>query len=325
MTTSSSLPIGFIGLGVMGEPIALNLLRAGTPLVVWNRTLDKTERLQAAGAQVAADVGDVFRQSKIVILMLADSCAIDAVLGRPAANASLDLFAEFQARVAQHTIIHMGTTSAEYSKALEADIRRAGGRYVEAPVSGSRKPAETGELVLMLAGESEAVAEVRPLLQPMCHEDFLCGVVPNALLMKLSVNLYLITVVAGVAEATHFASSHHLDLNLFRDILNAGPMASGVSRMKIDKLVARDFSVQASVHDGLKNNRLIAEAARAANLASPLLDICHTLFKETLALGHGQDDIATIIRAMEARTQRERSPLSCQIEPVPKSETVAVR
>lgn len=288
------MDIGFIGLGVMGQPMALNLARAGVALVVWNRSADKSEPLRAAGAKVAASAAEVFRQARIVILMLADGAAIDSALGRGTPD--------FGANVARHTIVHMGTTSPEYSRGLEADIRAAGGSYVEAPVSGSRKPAEAGQLVAMLAGERAAMEEVRPLLQPMCHETISCGPVPAALLMKLSVNLFLITMVTGLAEAAHFADRHGLDMQQFLAVLGAGPMASSVSRVKALKLVTRDFAVQASITDVLKNNRLIAEAARASNLASPLLDVCHALYGETLALGHGQADMVAVVRALEART-----------------------
>ncbi|MFJ5310177.1 NAD(P)-dependent oxidoreductase [Streptomyces sp. NPDC088350] len=286
--------VGFIGLGVMGQPMALNLARAGTPLVVWNRTPARYEPLRAAGAEVAARPAEVFERAGTVFLMLADETALDTVLGRGTPD--------FATRVAGHTLVHMGTTSPEYSGSLHDDIRAAGGSYVEAPVSGSRVPAEQGELVAMLAGEDDAVAAVRPLLAPMCRETFVCGPVPGALLMKFSVNLFLITLATGLAEAFHFADRHGLDQRLLRDVLDAGPMASAVSRVKAAKLVARDFSVQAAATDVLKNNRLIAEAARKADLASPLLDVCHTLFGETVAQGHGDEDMAAVIRALEART-----------------------
>ncbi|MEJ1961299.1 MAG: NAD(P)-dependent oxidoreductase [Gammaproteobacteria bacterium] len=286
--------LGFIGLGVMGQPMALNLARAGTALTVWNRSAEKSDVVGAAGASVASSPAEVFRQARIVILMLSDGAAMDAVMGRgtPA----------FRATVAGHTVVHMGTTSPEYSRGLGADIHAAGGRYVEAPVSGSRLPAEAGQLVAMLAGNDDDVEEVGRLLRPMCHQAVVCGPVPNALLMKLSVNLFLITLVTGLAEASHFAGQHGLDMQRFRAVLDAGPMASGVSRMKIAKLVANDFAVQAAVADVLKNNELVAEAARRAHIASPLLDVCHVLFRETLQLGHGQADMVAVVHAIEART-----------------------
>jgi 3-hydroxyisobutyrate dehydrogenase len=288
------MELGFIGLGVMGEPMALNLARAGTRLVVWNRSADKCERLRAAGAQVAASPAEVFGAARIVILMLATEAVMDDVLGRgtPA----------FAAMVAGHTVVHMGTTAPDYSRALDADIRAAGGRYVEAPVSGSRKPAEAGQLVAMLAGAADAVAEVRPLLQPMCHTATDCGAVPTALLTKLAVNLFLITMVTGLAEAAHFAERHGLDMQQVTAVLDAGPMASSVSRVKMQKLATSDFTVQASIVDVLKNSRLVAEAARRAGIASPLLDICYVLYGETLALGLGGDDMVAVVRAIAART-----------------------
>ncbi|GGO96416.1 2-hydroxy-3-oxopropionate reductase [Wenjunlia tyrosinilytica] len=274
--------------------MALNLAEAGTALVVWNRTDARSEPLRAAGARVADSPAGVFKQAGVVILMLADGAAIDSALGRGTPD--------FDANVAQHTIVHMGTTSPDYSRGLEADVRAAGGSYVEAPVSGSRGPAEAGRLVAMLAGEHAAVEAVRPLLRPMCHESFACGPVPNALLMKLSVNLFLITMVTGLTESFHFADRHGLDRQQFLAVLDAGPMASGVSRTKAPKLLARDFAVQAAALDVLKNNRLIAEAARASGLASPLLDVCHALFGETVALGHDQSDMVAVLHAIEARS-----------------------
>ena len=289
--------LGFLGLGVMGQPMALNLARAGIRLVVWSRTRAHCAEAAAAGAAVAESPQQVFERARVVILMLADVDAIDTVLARGSAA-----FAE---QIRGHVIVHMGTTAPQYSRALGAEIESVGGHYVEAPVSGSRTPAENGELVAMLAGDPAVVAEVRPLLAPMCRDTFVCGAVPDALLMKLAVNLYLITMVTGLAEAAHFADRHGLDLDRFVAILDAGPMASSVSRIKAAKVRDRDFSVQAAAHDVLKNNRLVAEAARAAGIASPLLDASHRLFAETVALGHPDEDMAAVVRALEARTAAE--------------------
>ncbi|MBY8877498.1 NAD(P)-dependent oxidoreductase [Actinacidiphila acidipaludis] len=293
--------IGFLGLGVMGRPMALNLARercgdgrAGD-LVVWNRSPAAAGELRLAGARVAGDPGEVFAHAGTVFLMLADGSAMDAVLGRDTPA--------FARHVAGRTVVHMGTTSPAYSRGLEADVVAAGGTYVEAPVSGSREPAEAGRLVAMLAGPPEAVADVRKLIAPMCHESFVCGSsAPDALLMKLAVNLFLITMVTGLTEAYHFADRYGLDRGTFRSVLDAGPMASGVSRMKAQKLMTCDFAVQAAVFDVLKNNQLIAAAARQAELASPLLDVCHALFGEAVELGHGKADMIAVLRAFEART-----------------------
>lgn len=284
------MKVGFIGLGNMGSAMALNLARSGAELVVWNRTADKIDALADAGVVAASSAAAVFEAAPVVILMLANGGAIDAVLARGAPA--------FSTLVRGRTIVHMGTTSPEYSTGLEADIIAAGGSYVEAPVSGSRVPAEQGKLVGMLAGEPEAISKVAPLLKPMCAQTFVCGAVPQALRMKLSVNLFLITMVTGLAEATHFAQQNGVDLSVFRDIVDAGPMASKVSSIKLAKLVDKDYSVQASISDVLMNTRLISDAASAGDIASPLLNLCRDLFARAEELGHGKADMAAVILAL---------------------------
>jgi len=226
--------VGFVGLGLIGEPIAMNMVRAGTPLLVWNRTASKCTALRAAGARVAENIERIFTECRIVFLMVANAAAVDAVLQRNTVT--------FGNRIRGRTIVHMGTTSPEFSRNLGADIVSAGGSYVECPVSGSRTPAERGELVAMIAGDPAGVERIIPLLQPVTRQSFRCGAVPNALLMKLAVNIFLITTVTGLAEAANFAREQHLDLETFRHIVDAGPMASSVSKIKISKMVERDFS-----------------------------------------------------------------------------------
>ena len=287
-------PIGFIGLGLMGEAMALNLLRANSPLVVWNRSPAKSAVLAKAGALVVKNLQDVFQRCEVVILMLRDAEATDTVLGRRGGT--------IQARVDRRTIINMATSSPCYSMSLETDIRAHGGQYVEAPVSGSRKPAEAGQLVAMLAGAADVVASVQPLLAPMCRKTVDCGATPNALIMKFAVNLFMICMVTGLAEAMHFARSYDVDLGTLVTVLDASPMASDVSRVKAAKLAACDFAAQAIILNVLENTALITEAARTARVASPLLDICHALYAETDALGKKDLDMVAVISAIEQRT-----------------------
>lgn len=287
--------IGFIGLGVMGQPMALNLAKTGTQLVVWNRSLDKTEPLCAMGASVALEARDVFERTRIVILMLVNEAALDAVLERGTAN--------FTKLVANHIVVSMGSNAPDYSRTLSAEIIAAGGQYVEAPVSGSRKPAEAGQLVSMLGGDLSTIAAIRPLLVPMCRETVVCGPVGNALLMKLAVNLYLNTMLVGLAEAIHFADVHGLDTLAFKDAIDSGPMACDVTRVKIPKLIARDFSVQAATSDAFNSTRLIATAARAVGLATPLLDLSSDLYRESVELGNGRLDMVSVLESIEQRTK----------------------
>jgi 3-hydroxyisobutyrate dehydrogenase len=291
---STNEKVGFVGLGVMGQPMALNLAKAGARLIVWNQTPERTEPLRDVGAVVAHSVEEVFAGSRIVILMLINETVIDTVLDRRTPR-----FAEL---VYDHIVVSMGSTAPDYSCALAADIQAAGGRYVEAPVSGSKKPAEAGELVALLGGDPETSAEIRPLLEPMCRQALACGPVGSGLLMKLAVNLYLDTMLAGLAEAVHFADRQGLDLHTFQAAVDSGPMASNITGIKITKLIARDFSVQAASSDAYANTLLIAAEARAAGIASPLLDLASQLYGETVSLGNSRQDMISVLQAIEART-----------------------
>lgn len=278
----------------MGEPMATNLCASGLPLLVWNRTAAKCDGLKAKGAMIAPTAEHVFARSDVIFLMLSDHFAIDEVLCRGG-----DAFVR---RVGSKVIINTSTVLPSYSKALEESVQHAGGNYIEAPVSGSRKPAEAGQLVAMLSGDARQIARVRDLFRPMCRDTFECGEVPGALTMKLAVNLFLITMITGLAEATHFARRLGLDLAKFVAIVDAGPMASDVSRVKIKKLTEENFTRQVGITDVLKNNWLVAATARAAGIVSPLLDVCHELYRETEQLGLGNEDVVAVIKAIEART-----------------------
>jgi 3-hydroxyisobutyrate dehydrogenase len=292
--STSSRPVGFIGLGLMGEPMAMNVARAGVPLVVWNRTTGKSALLAKAGAMVANDPADVFEQCEVIILMMRNEAATDVVLARHTPR--------FESRVSGRTIINMATPSPGYSTALEAEILGLGGQYLEAPVSGSRKPAEAGQLVAMLAGAPGTITSVRPLVHRMCRTVVDCGATPNALIMKFAVNLFMICMVTGLAEAMHFAQCHGVDLAKFVSVLDASPMASDVSRVKAAKLASHDFAAQATIPNVLENITLIIDAARATCTASPLLALCHSLYAEANEGCRGDVDMIAVIGALEKRS-----------------------
>lgn len=279
-------PVGFIGLGLMGEAMAVNLALSNTPLLVWNRTPGKAERVLAAGATAAADVDEIFDKCKTVVMMLATGDAIDKVLDREGMN--------FNQRVQGRLIINTGTTSPEYSAALAAEIRAVGGRYVEAPVSGSRKPAEERQLVALVAGEPADVAIARQLLTPICRATFDCGAVPSGLRMKIAVNLFMIVMVTGLVETFHFAERSNIDANALRDILAETPMASHVSRVKAAKLAAQDWAPQGAIVDVLKNVDLICDEVGPAGAHAPLIETCRRLYGQAVALDRSGLDMVSV-------------------------------
>ncbi|CAM3160510.1 NAD(P)-dependent oxidoreductase [Asticcacaulis taihuensis] len=289
------MKVAFLGLGLMGEPMAANLLRSGVALRVWNRSAPAAQRLAALGAQVIPSATEAMSAARVVILMLRNSQAIDEVLGR-----DTDCF---QRHVSGRILVNMGTVAPDYSAALARDVEAAGGHHVECPVSGSRGVAERAELVAMASGVDAVIAEVQPLILKMAKDMYPCGPVPGALRIKLAVNLFLITLVTGLAEAVNFARSVGLDADLFRTILDAGPMASAVSRGKLAKVVANDLTAQAAISDVLQNCCLIQSLAESKNCATPLLDAGQGLLKNAVEMGEGGTDMIGVIAAI-ARTKR---------------------
>lgn len=288
--------IGFIGLGLMGEPMALNLLGAGQKLLAWNRTPAKLAPVVEAGAEAAASIEEIFDRCATVILMLARPDATDAILGRGS-----DAFAQ---TVRGKLIVNTGTAPPAWSAGLAAQVAEAGGRYVEAPVSGSRQQAQERRLVAMLSGERRDVVSARELLAPICQASFDCGAIPGALRMKLAVNLFMIVMVSGLVEAFHFAERAGIDPAVLRDVLAVSPMASNVSQVKAGKLAARDWTAQAAISDVLRNVDLVREAAAGSGATAALIDSCRELYSSAVADGNGELDMVGVSNVLHRWAER---------------------
>ncbi len=259
--------------------MALRLLRAGHVLHVWNRTATKAAPLLAAGARAATDPRGVLAACPVVYLMLADGAAFATVRGR--------------------LLINCATVSPDYSRGLEHDIRTAGGRFVEAPVSGSRKPAEAGTLIAMLAGEPAAVAEAAPLFAPLARQAVDCGPVPNGTLTKLATNILLVNSVAALAEMMRFADVHGLDRAKVAAVVSNGQLGSDNIRIRSAKLAQRDFTAHSAIRNVLDSLSRTGEAAAAAGCALPLTARTLQLLHETMRLGHADEDMIALLHAIE--------------------------
>jgi 3-hydroxyisobutyrate dehydrogenase len=282
-------PVGFIGLGHMGEPIALNLLRAGRRLVVWTRRAERVRELTSAGAEGGADAGEVLARCDVVLLMLADAAALEEVLGWDGTG--------FAHPLDGRTLVNLGTVSTTSSAAFHERVREAGGRYVEAPVSGSRVPAQRGELVVMVAGDGD-LDPVEQLLAPTSSAVVRCGEVPAATATKLSVNAFLVSLVTALAESVHLAERSGVDLAVLHRVLDSGPMASAVSRLRLAAMLDRDYAPQTAIDDVARNCRLVLELAESAGAAAPMARQSHELYARSSDLGFGADDMAAVVEAL---------------------------
>ncbi len=283
--------LGFLGLGTMGEVMALRLLRAGHALHVWNRTATKAEPLRAAGALIAASPAEAIAACPVIFLMLADGAATDAVLGRDTPA--------FAATVRGKTFVNCATVSPDYSRGLERDLLAAGARFVEAPVSGSRKPAENGTLIAMLAGAPESVAAVAPLFAPLARQAVDCGPVPNGMLTKLATNILLVNSVAALAEMMRFADAHGLDRAKVAEVVSNGQLGSDNVRIRSAKLAQNDFAPHSAIRNVLDSLGRTGEAAATVGCALPLTTLTLDLLRETIRLGHAEEDMIAMLRAIE--------------------------
>jgi 3-hydroxyisobutyrate dehydrogenase len=267
--------------------MAENIVRAEINLAVYNRSSGPRETLGRLGARTFGDPAGLFAACDAVILMLADDAATDRVLGRGTA--------EFGGRVADKLIVNMGTHAPSWSAALADEIVAAGGRFVEAPVSGSRGPAVAGELVAMVAGEPAAIELLRPILTPVCRQLVVTGDIPSAMACKMAVNLYLIASVAALAEAAALAQRLGVRDGAFAEVVLEGPLSSDVARAKLSKMLGNDFAPQAAIKDVCKNAALVAAAAAGAGLDARLLGEARRRFDAVAAMGGADLDMAAVI------------------------------
>lgn len=279
--------IGFIGLGVMGTPMALRLALK-FQLVVWNRSISKYPPLVEAGVHVADTPAEVVEKSDVVFTMLFDEPSLRSILDNDG----------FKRALRGKTLVNTSSVSVEFSRYVAEQVQEAGGSFVEMPVSGSKVPAEQGQLVGMLAGDPIVVESIKPIVEPMTRAAVYCGPIGMGLMTKYAVNTYSITMTVGLAESMNLARAQGLDIDAFGQVLNAGPMASPYSRLKIAKMLDGDWSSQASVKDCYNSARLIKEAGTVADTHMPLIQVCESLYGEAMELGLAGEDMIAVAKVV---------------------------
>jgi 3-hydroxyisobutyrate dehydrogenase-like beta-hydroxyacid dehydrogenase len=288
--------VGFLGLGVMGTPMALNISRK-FPLTVWNRSASKYPPLVQAAAKTGTTPSQVVQQSDIIFMMLFDEQAIRTILTE-------DLRDAFRNK----TLVNSSSVSVEFSRYLSEEIRNAGGNFIEMPVSGSKVPAEQGRLVGMMAGDPAVANYIRPCVESMTSAAIYCGPIGSGLKTKYAVNNYLITTTAGLAEAMNLAQAQGLDLDAFGQVLDAGPMASPYSKLKVRKILYEDWSAQAGIRDCYNSTQLIQVAAEAASTQAPLIHLCGLLYKQAIDSGLGDEDMISVVKCLAGSPKRQDKP-----------------
>ena len=282
----SNTRIGFIGLGKMGLPMAINLAR-NFPLIAWNRTTRPNETLAELRVQTVPSCLKVFREASIIFIMLYDERAIESVMTQEC----LDV-------VSGKIVINTSSVSVDFSTSISHQLQKAGAAFIEMPVSGSRGPAEQGQLVGLIAGDVAVADRIKPYVAPLTSKAIYCGPVGSGLKMKFAINLFATATAVGLAESLSLANAQGLDSATFAEVLNAGPMSSAYSKSKMTKILDDDYSAQASINDCHKGCLLVVKAAEDAGAQTPVMKLCTTLYGKTIDEGLGDQDMIAIVQSL---------------------------
>ncbi len=282
--------IGFIGLGIMGTPMAANLIKAGFRLTVWNRTPEKCVPLTELGAAQAASPRQVVEASDVTIAMLADPAAAEAVCrGDEGVVAGIKPGKGY---------VDMSTVAPETAQSVAKAVCGAGGLFLEAPVSGSKKPAEDGTLVILAAGDRPLFDQAQPALAAMGKKILFLGEVGQGARMKLVANMVMGGMMTMLCEGLTLGARAGLESADILDVLDAGAMSNPMFRLKGPQIVQDTFPPAFPLKHMQKDLRL------ALNLGNQLGQALHTtasaneLFKTALGMGLGDSDFAAVSRVV---------------------------
>jgi len=283
--------VGFIGLGLMGTPISLNLLKAGFELSVWNRTSAKTQPLVAAGAVRAESIGQLTRSSDVVITMVTDAAASESVIcGK---DGVLD-----HARPGL-ILVDMASIAPEMSRSIAERAQQRSVRMLDAPVTGNPKAAEAGKLGVMIGGDKETVDQVRPLLEKVAAVIVHAGPSGAGSTLKLINNIILAVAIEAVAEALAFARKAGIDPDCVRQITSVGGARTGAMETRGSRMIAHDFSPHFSTNNMHKDLSTALRLADSLGAAAPTAAAALEVLRAAKAQGKGNMDSAVVYAVIE--------------------------
>lgn len=284
--------VAVLGTGTMGAPIARNLLRAGLGVRVWNRTPAKAQGLTADGALVAPSPAAAAAGVDVLITMLADGAAVEQVMAGPDGALS--------ALGPDAVWVQMSTVGVEWSDRLADLAARHRVVFVDAPVSGSSRPAENGQLVILASGAGPVRPWLEPVFQAIGRQILWLDRVGDGSRLKLTLNNWLAVLVEGMAETLTLSNTLGLDPHLFVTTIAGGPLASAYATDKAEAMLNTDFIPGFPLRHAAKDAALAAGAARDRGLELPLTDALLARWERAIASGHGRDDVASAITASAA-------------------------
>ena len=281
--------IGFIGIGLMGFPMAKNLLKSGYNLKAYNRSQDKADRLKEFGAEISTSIKDVVTNSDVVIAMLTDDSAVEKVMGSD----------EFISNIKESaTVIDMSSVNPVITKKYAEILKEKNINYLDAPVSGGTIGAEEASLAIMVGGDEKTFKQCYDLLKILGNPT-LVGPVTSGQISKLANQIIVGVTIGAVAEAVSLCEKSGTNPNKMIEALSGGWADSKILQTHGKRMISKDFSPKGKTTTQLKDMTNIINAGKAVETHLPISSLIKEMYKDLVADGYGNTDHSSLYKAIK--------------------------
>lgn len=277
--------VAVLGLGMMGAGMARNLVAAGMPTTVWNRNPERSAPLADAGATVAASVAEAVAGADVVLTMLWDADSVIDTLRLGEGSYAADA-----------VLVQASTVGIEGSERIGQVANELGLVYIDSPVLGTKQPAESGDLVVLASGPRVTEPIVAPIFNAVGAKTVWLGEAGEASRLKMVINALVLSLTASVAQSIGLARALGIDPQAFLDAIDGGALDSPYLRAKSAAMMAGEFPASFALDGGAKDAALILEAGAETSADLTLMRAVHQQLLEVLAAGHGDEDLAAVVR-----------------------------
>jgi len=275
----------------MGSAMANNILKAGFPLHVYNRTASKAGGLLTAGATLTPHPLALAQDAEVIIAMVTGPEALDELIwGEQGAAGAFS---------AEKTFINMSSVPPRYTRELAAELAPLGIAFIDAPVSGTKKPAEDGKLLILAGGDQEKIAALEPLFAAMGQKVIYCGEVGQGSVMKMTINLLLGVMMAGLAETINFGQKNGLEPETILEVILSGSLSSGLFQMKAEMVRDMAFPPNFPLKHMTKDLKFIIDTAYESGAPTPAAHAVLQLFRYGVAFQWGDEDFAAVLKILK--------------------------
>ena len=281
--------IGFIGIGLMGFPMAKNLLKSGYNLKAYNRSQDKADRLKEFGAEISTSIKGVVTNSDVVIAMLTDDAAVEKVMGSD----------EFISNIKESaTVIDMSSVNPVITKKYAEILKEKNINYLDAPVSGGTIGAEEASLAIMVGGDEKTFKECYDLLKILGNPT-LVGPVTSGQISKLANQIIVGVTIGAVAEAVTLCEKSGTNPSKMIEALSGGWADSKILQTHGKRMISKDFSPKGKTTTQLKDMTNIINAGKAVETHLPISSLIKEMYRDLVTDGHGNTDHSSLYNAIE--------------------------